>query len=793
MPSAASVTFNEGVGVVSLQGKLDAVSTSVTTLNQTLTSALALKAPIESPSFTGTILLPPTNQVLLQQSTSDTVGVSLQSKLDGLSTAITSTSSAAINNALIKAPSNNPVLTGTVTIPSLNAVTSTSTGVTLQSSLDTIASSVTSLSQTQETALALKANLDSPTFTGSVTLPLAANIILTNGTTLTDTLQSKIEFLWNSIDAAVTSIALRAPISNPQLSGNVNLPASTSVFFAGTSLQSLLDLIDTSGGGGGSTAGLAPLADPTFSGVVTLPPASSVSLNGVTTLQGEFNTINTAITTLSTDIADKAPKLNPSFTGIVVMPSDEFVLFYTGTPNPISLRAKLDEKSPLASPTFSGTVSFPSASDVTFGGTALQIELDSISTSITTLTSTVADQAPKNKPQFTGTVTLPLAANVILTNGTTLTDTLQSKIDFLWSSIDSAVTSIALRAPLSNPQFTGNVNLPASTSVFFAGTSLQSLLDLIDTSGGGGGSTVGLAPLADPTFSGVVTLPPASSVSLNGVTTLQGEFNTINTAITTLSTDIADKAPKLNPSFTGIAVMPSDEFVLFYTGTPNPVSLRGKLDEKADKDTPTFTGSVYLPDPDNVFFQTSSSLTESFTSKMNTLSTTIATVQTTQEAAIALKADALDTSLTGTVYLPAATHVYFQDPSSALAESLQGKIDTLEQSIAALTASYPLTVSRLSNGIYTIAFNTPLPDANYSINLTLEVSTNSTASRVNDDYVAYYDAKSASGFTVLVFEQDLGAAGLAGTPANCQYDFICHRQGRLLCHGSVAKGGAHLF
>ena len=214
---------------------------------------------------------------------------------------------------------------------------------------------------------------------------------------------------------------------------------------------------------------------------------------------------------------------------------------------------------------------------------------------------------------------------------------------------------------------------------------------------------------------------------------------------------------------------------------------------KADKDTPAFTGSVYLPDPDNVFFQTSSSLFESFTSKMNTLSTTITTVQTTQEAAIALKADALDTSLTGTVYLPAASHVYFQDPSSALAESLQGKIDTLEQAIAELTGDYPLTTFRTARGVVQVVFDTPLPDANYTIQLTLEVSTESTASKVDDDYVIYYKDRTASGFTVLIFEQDLGAAGAPGTGAFCQFDFACHRNGRLLCHRCVRTGGTLLF
>jgi hypothetical protein len=701
MPSAASVTFNEGVGVVSLQGKLDAVSTSVTTLNQAQTTALALKAPIESPTFTGTILLPPTNQVLLRQSTSDTVGISLQSKLNGLSTAITSNSSAVVNNSLTKATSNNPTFTGTVTIPSLNSVTTTDTGATLQSSLDTIASSVTSLSQTQETALALKANLDSPTFTGSVTLPLAANIILTNGTTLTDTLQSKIDFLWSSIDSAVTSIALRAPLSNPQFTGNVHLPASTSVFFAGTSLQSILDLIDTSGGGGGgSTAGLAPLADPTFTGVVTLPPASSVSLNGVTTLQGELDSLSTSITTLSTDVADKAPKLNPSFAGLVVMPSEEFVIFDTGTPQYVSLKELLAEKSPLASPTFTGSVKLPAASDVTFGGTALQTELDSLSTSITTLNSTVANKAPTEHATFTGSIALPPSTHILIAD-VGLTISLQATLDQIVSDLTTSHT------------------------------------------------------FQSPYISGVLTLPDPGNIQiLDPSNTTAYPYKSLHTTLEEINT---------------------------------------ATDLKADKDNPTFMGIVMLPDTDSVYFQTSPSIAESLTSKINTISTTIATVRTTQEAAIALKADTLNPSLEGTVYLPAATHVYFKDPSSALAESLQGKIHTLEQAIAALTGDYPLTTVRTSRGVVSVVFDTPLPDANYTIQLTLQVSTESTASKVDDDYVIYYRDRTTSGFTVLIFEQDLGVAGQAGTPQNCLFDFLCHRQGRLLCHGSVNKLGARLF
>ena len=1039
MPSAASVTFNEGVGVVSLQGKLDAISTSVTTLNTAQTTAIALKAPTESPTFTGTVLLPPTNQVLLQQSVSDTVGVSLQSKLDSLSTAITSNSSAVVNNSLTKATSNNPTFTGTVTIPSLNAVTTTATGMTLQSSLDTIASSVTSLSQSQETDLALKANLDSPNFTGTVTLPLASNIILTNGTTLTDTLQSKIDFLWSSIDSAATSIALRAPLSNPQFTGNVNLPASTSVFFAGTSLQSLLDLIDTSGGGGGgSTAGLAPLADPTFSGVVTLPPASSVSLNGVTTLQGEFNTINTSITTLSTDVADKAPKLNPSFTGLVVLPSEEWVAFNTGTPQYVSLKELLDAKSPLASPSFTGTVYLPDPDNVFFQTSSSIAEsftskMNTLSTTIATVQTTqeaaIALKADALDPTFTGTVNLPAATDVVL-SGTSL----QSTIDLIYTTLNDANTTqndaIALQtiyltitlqeklaelAPLASPTFTGTVSLPSASDVTFGVTTLQSELDSISTTITTLTSTVAnKAPTEHAAFTGSITLPPSThiliadvglTISLQakldqivsnittshtfqspyiaGVLTLPDAGNiqildpsnttaypykSLHTTLEEINTATALKADKDTPTFTGTVTLPSDEFVLFYTGTPNPVSLKTKMDEKSPLASPTFTGSVNMPAASDVTFgaTTLQGELDSLSTSITTLNSTVANKAPTEHAtftgsialppsthiliadvgltislqakldqivsdlttsytfqspyiagvltlpdagniqildpsnttaypykslhttleeintATDLKADKDTPTFTGTVTLPSASSVILDDvtlqsklddintavsskaptshasfsgsinlpsllniivnepfpqslgsvftqlenkiydmftfhtpifqgvvsmphasdvmlqadnytPEVPTRESLQSKLDTIEQAIAELTGDYPLTTFRTSRGVVQVVFDTPLPDANYTIQLTLEVSTESTASKVNDDYVIYYKDRTTSGFTVLIFEQDLGAAGAPGTGAFCQFDFACHRNGRLLCHRCVRTGGTLLF
>jgi len=97
------------------------------------------------------------------------------------------------------------------------------------------------------------------------------------------------------------------------------------------------------------------------------------------------------------------------------------------------------------------------------------------------VTTSLALKAPLANPTFTGTVVLPAGSTM---GGSTLLTT-------------------ATAAPTANPTFTGTVALPASTNVTLNGTALSTTLGL-------------LAPLANPTFTGTVALPVASSVTLNG-------------------------------------------------------------------------------------------------------------------------------------------------------------------------------------------------------------------------------------------------------------------------------------
>ena len=108
---------------------------------------LALKAPIASPTFTGTVSLPANTSVGLVSATElgyvDGVTSAIQAQLD------------------TKAPSAGPAFTGTVTLPSttsIGGVTSTELGY-----VDGVTSSI-------QTQLNTKSPIASPTFTGITTV-----------------------------------------------------------------------------------------------------------------------------------------------------------------------------------------------------------------------------------------------------------------------------------------------------------------------------------------------------------------------------------------------------------------------------------------------------------------------------------------------------------------------------------------------------------------------------------------------------------------------------------------------
>jgi archaellum component FlaC len=153
-------TINEEIDGIDTQ--ISGITTDISDTNSdlgTLASLVDTKSNIESPTFTGDVVLPTTTTIgdVSSNEISHLNGVTsaLQTQIDAKLSSATATST--------YAPLNDPTFGGTVSLPnttSIGDVSSTELGY-----LDGVTSSI----QTQLTDLGTtKANLESPTFTGTV-------------------------------------------------------------------------------------------------------------------------------------------------------------------------------------------------------------------------------------------------------------------------------------------------------------------------------------------------------------------------------------------------------------------------------------------------------------------------------------------------------------------------------------------------------------------------------------------------------------------------------------------------
>ena len=181
---------------------------------------VALKAPLASPTFTGTVTIP---------------------------------SGASISGF---APLASPGLTGTPTAPTATTGTNTTQVATtgfvqqeiavlttgapgLLNTLDELAAALgddANYAATVTTALTAKAPLASPTFTGTVTLPagtVTSGMIL-DGTIVDADINASAAIAQSKISGLSTSLGLKADLASPTFTGTVTLPAAGIVFSDGT-------------------------------------------------------------------------------------------------------------------------------------------------------------------------------------------------------------------------------------------------------------------------------------------------------------------------------------------------------------------------------------------------------------------------------------------------------------------------------------------------------------------------------------------------------------------------------
>lgn len=270
---------------------------SVSTRLANIEAGVLSRAPIASPTLTGVPAAP--------TASADTNSTQIATTAFVLGQAGTTTpqtdGTAAVGTSLryarqdhrhgsdtSRAPLASPTFTGTVTLPLSTAgfVKTTSGGV--LSSTSTVAQSeVTNLTSD----LALKAPLASPALTGTPTAPTAA----------VDT---------NTTQLATTSFVVgQAGTTTPQVNG---------IASAGTSLRyARQDHVH------GTDTTRAPLASPTFTGTVTLPlsTAGFVRTTSGGVLSSTSAVAQSEVTNLVSDLAAKAPLTSPIFGGTPTAPT----------------------------------------------------------------------------------------------------------------------------------------------------------------------------------------------------------------------------------------------------------------------------------------------------------------------------------------------------------------------------------------------------------------------------------------------------------------------------------------
>ena len=349
------------VGLNNVDNTSDA-NKPVSTAGQT---ALDLKADLASPTFTGTVS-----------------GIS--ATMVGLGN-VDDTSNATERAAAVTLTNK------TLTSPVVNTPTGIVKGDVGLGSVDNTADTAKPVSTAQQTALDLKANLASPTFTGTVTIPSGASIsgfapLASPELTGTPTAPTA------SANTDTTQVATTAFVTNAVSTGisGVSIDALDDVSDVTITTAADGDLLKWNGTAWVNASGYALLASPALTGT---PTATTASAGDNSTQIATTAYADTAVANL---VASAPAALNTLDELAAALGDDEN--FATTITTSIGLKATL------ASPTFTGTPTLPTGTIAT-----TQTAANSTTAVATTAFVTTANNLKANlaSPTFTGTVTLP--------------------------------------------------------------------------------------------------------------------------------------------------------------------------------------------------------------------------------------------------------------------------------------------------------------------------------------------------------------------------------------------------
>ena len=409
----------------------------------------------------------------------------------------------------------------------------------------------------------------SPTFTGTVTLPsgtVTSGMIL-NGTIVNadvndyaEIAQSKIANLTGDLSTLTANVALNAPKASPTFTGTVTLPSTTSIgdvsateigYVNGVTSGIQYQIDTVSNALAAKVTSYDSSVATLFTNTSTLTTDLNTAKTSITGLQSDVTAINTAAATLQTSVNTKATTAalasheadTTNIHGIV----DTSVLATATT--------VATAKSEAIAAASTDATTKANAAKTAAEATAAAALATAISTEVSGRNSAIATAKSEAIADATSRVT------AVINGAPAAFDTLKEIADYIsadQSAGSALTTSVALKAPLASPTFTGTVTVGAAGIVFSDGTQTRAAVPSITTIATERSASETLAAGEQDKFvplSGavVITLPAtgystgqsidfwqstgtgASFASTNGVIGTPGlKFRTTNSVVTAL-------------------------------------------------------------------------------------------------------------------------------------------------------------------------------------------------------------------------------------------------------------------
>jgi len=488
-PVLGQLWYNSSTDVISSYNSANAWSA--------LASETYVQAQKVSPAFTGVPTAPTpdygTNTIQLA-TTAFVQGEKLSPAFTGTPTAPTASSATSTQQiattAFVQAQKASPAFTGTPTAPTAAAGTNTTQLATTEFTTDAVATLEASTTATTNSLQALKAPIDSPTFTGVPTAPTPADGDVSLKIATTAFVRSSAPVLsvagkTGAVTLVVSDVSGAAPLAGPGFSGTVTAP--TASYGTNSSVVATTAFVQ------------GEKVSPTFTGTPTAPTAGAGTNN--TQLATTAYT-DTAVSNFNDVVtATYAPLNSPVLTG-----TPRSTTFAYGT-NGTQIATTAFVQSEKISPVFTG---IPQAPTAPTGTATTQIATTEFVYNITGNLGTMSQQN-SNSVAITGGTISGLSSPLALVSGGTGA-----------STAAGARTNLGLASGATTT--VGTMATQNANAVTITGGSITGITDLAVADGGTGASdaagarfNLGLGSGAT-TNVGTIATQNANAVTITGGT-----------------------------------------------------------------------------------------------------------------------------------------------------------------------------------------------------------------------------------------------------------------------------------